>query len=63
MTAKALQLLSEFATLTPTDQHAVAVQILRVTSEDCDVTEAYLDELADDLFSAYDTEEAANASS
>ena len=63
MTATAQKLLAEFDALPPADRQQVAVEILRRTSEPGDLPEAALDELAAELFRAYDAEEAARAQS
>ncbi|MCI0377363.1 MAG: hypothetical protein L0215_07145 [Gemmataceae bacterium] len=61
MSKAAQDLLSAFDALPPVDQHEVAVMILRRTAATEDIPEAALHELADELFRAYDAEEAARA--
>jgi hypothetical protein len=61
MTKAAQELLSAFDALPPTEQHEVAVVILRRTASKEDISEIALNELADELFCGYDAEEAADA--
>jgi hypothetical protein len=63
MTATARELLAAFETLSPTEKHQVAAEILRRSAPDDDLPEAALAELADELFRSYDAEEAARADS
>jgi hypothetical protein len=56
-------LLAAFDALPPKDQQQVAAEILRRNWPDGDLTDAALDEIADELFRAYDAEEAARAES
>ena len=61
MTKAAHDLLTAFDALSPSEQHDVAVAILRRIAATEDIPEAALHELADELFRAYDAEEAAHA--
>lgn len=61
MTEAARKLLRAFEALPPADQHQVTAEILRRSSASGELSEAALDELADELFRAYDAEEAAGA--
>jgi hypothetical protein len=61
MTKAGNDVLTAFDALLPTEQHEVAVVILRRTAAAEDVSEAALHELADELFRSYDAEEAARA--
>jgi hypothetical protein len=61
MTKAAQDLLSAFDALPPTEQHEVAVVILRRAAAKEDISEIALRELADELFCGYDAEEAADA--
>jgi hypothetical protein len=54
-------LLADFDALPPDDQQQVAVEILRRTADAGDLPEMALDELAAELFRAYDAEEATRA--
>lgn len=61
MSTTAQVLLEAFDALPPSVQHEVAVAILRRTAAAAqDIPETALHELADDLFQAYDAEEAAH---
>jgi hypothetical protein len=57
------ELLRVFDSLSPTEQHEVAVEILRRCTPDGDLPDTALDELAAELFRAYDAEEADRAAS
>jgi hypothetical protein len=59
MTEPACDLLRAFDTLSPAEQQQVAAEILRRTAAADDLSDAAFDELAADLFRAYDAEEAA----
>ena len=61
MTATARNLLAVFDALPPDEQHQLATEILRRTAGKGDLPEAALDELAGELFRAYDAEEAGRA--
>ncbi len=61
MTTAAQDLLRVFDALPAAVQHEVAVAIIRRTAATDDIPEAALHELADELFRAYDEEEAAGA--
>jgi hypothetical protein len=61
MTTAAQSLLTAFDALSPTEQQQVATEIMRRCAGTDDLPEAAMNELADDLFRAYDAEEAARA--
>ena len=61
MTASVQDLLAAFDALPPAEQHQVAVEILRRWVGSGEMPEAAYDELAAELFRAYDAEEAADA--
>ena len=63
MTATAQKLLAAFDALQPDDQQQVAAEILRRTAGAGDLPDTGLDELAAELFRAYDAEEGARADS
>jgi hypothetical protein len=63
MTTAACDVLQAFNSLSPTDQHQVAVEILRREAATGDLSEAALHDLAVELFRGYDAEEAARADS
>lgn len=58
MTTAASDLLATFNSLSPTEQHEVAAEILRRTADRGDLPAAALDELAAEVFRSYDAEEA-----
>jgi hypothetical protein len=58
LSAAARDLLTAFDALSPEEQHQVAAEILRRTSAPDDLHDAAFDELAAELFRAYDAEEA-----
>jgi hypothetical protein len=51
------QLLNAFDSLAPAEQHLVAVEILRRSASTAELTNADFDELAIEVFQAYDAEE------
>jgi hypothetical protein len=59
MTEAVRNLLRTFDALTPAEQQLAAAEILRRSTPDGGLSEAALDELADELFRGYDAEEAA----
>ncbi len=59
MTAKALDVLAAFDALSNAEKQQVAAEILRRSTVEGDLPEAALQELAAELFSGYDAEEAA----
>jgi hypothetical protein len=61
MTVTAKKLLAQFDALPLADQQQVAVEILRRTAQAGDLPDTALDELAAELFRAYDAEEADRA--
>jgi hypothetical protein len=61
MTEAVRDLLRVFESLSPAEQHEVATEILRRCTADGPLPDAALDELAAELFRAYDAEEAARA--
>jgi hypothetical protein len=61
MTASVQEVLAAFDALPPGEQQQVAAEILRRTMPDGDLPDAAFDELAGELFRAYDAEEAADA--
>ena len=61
MTTTARKLLADFDALPLDDQQQVAVEILRRTADAGNLPEMAPDELAAELFRAYDAEEAARA--
>jgi hypothetical protein len=61
MTVIAQKLLAEFDALPPEEQQQVAAEILRRTAEADDLPEVAFDELAAELFRAYEAEESARA--
>ena len=61
MTEAVRDLLRAFKALPPAEQHELAAEILRRWAPDGDLPAAALDELAADLFRAYDAEESAGA--
>ena len=61
MTATAQNLLAAFDALSPDEQQQVAAEILRRTAGTGDLPEAALDELAAELFRAYEAKEAGRA--
>jgi len=63
MSQTAHDLLRTFDSLPATEQHAVAVEILRRYSASGDLPDAAFDELAAELFHGYDAEEAGRAAS
>ena len=62
MTKAAERIIAEFEALSPQEQHEVAVEVLRRSAGDDELTNATLDQLADELFLAYETEESGRAS-
>ena len=63
MSEAAESILTAFDELAPSEQHRVAIEILRRSAASDELSEATLTELADELFRSYDAEEAANADS
>ena len=63
MTATARKLLATFEKLPPEEKHEVAAEILRRTAGSGDLPDSALEELAAELFRAYDAEEAARGES
>ncbi|HOB75897.1 MAG TPA: hypothetical protein PKG54_15385 [Phycisphaerae bacterium] len=61
MSTTGRDLLAAFDALDPVEKQQVAVEILRRSAGVDDLTEKAFDELADELFRAYDDEEAAGA--
>jgi uncharacterized membrane protein len=61
MTTKARDVLKTFETLSPADQQEIAVEILRRRAGTGEISEAAFNELADEVFCAYDAEEDKNA--
>ncbi len=61
MTAIAREVLAAFDALPTVDQQHVAIEIIRRSTSAHELPEAALDELAGELFRAYDAEEAARA--
>lgn len=61
MTALVQKLIQSFESLSLTEKHEAAVEILRRVSEEGDLPEATLTSTADELFCALDDEEAAHA--
>jgi hypothetical protein len=57
MTANARKLLADFDALPPKDQQQVAAEILRRRADTVDLPETALNQLAAELFRAYDAEE------
>lgn len=58
MTATARKVLADFDTLPTEDQQQVFAELLRRRTQEGELPEAALDELADELFRDYDTQEA-----
>lgn len=54
-------MISAFDTLPPTEQHEVAVEILRRSASMDELTIDALDELAAEIFRSYDEEESSRA--
>lgn len=63
MTKAAQVLLNAFVALPATEQHEVAVAILRQATSREDLSEFAFNEIADELFRGYDAEEAAHGES
>jgi hypothetical protein len=63
MTETVRELLRAFDALPPAEQNEMAVEILRRCAADESMSDAALDELADELFRTYDAEEDARAAS
>lgn len=61
MTATAHDKLVALDALQPADKQQVAVEILRRSAGEADLSDATLDDLAAELFQSYDAEEAASA--
>jgi hypothetical protein len=61
MTQAGRHVLTAFEALSPVEQSQVAAEILRRTATSSGLSDAALHELADELFRAYDAEEAARA--
>jgi hypothetical protein len=61
MTATAHDVLTAFEALPPAERQEVAAEILRRSAGTGDLSEAALDELADEVFRAYDAQEAKSA--
>ena len=61
MSTTARKLLSEFESLGPADQRELATEILRRSTGVGDVPDAGFDELAAELFRAYEAEESGGA--
>ncbi len=61
MTEAVRDLLRVFNSLSPAEQHEAAAEILRRWTPDGGLPDAALDELAAELFRAYEAEEAARA--
>ena len=61
MTANARELIAAFDALPPSERQQVAAEILRRSAATNDLSEAGLDELADELFRGYDAEETKRA--
>ncbi|MEX0715715.1 MAG: hypothetical protein WD066_03975 [Planctomycetaceae bacterium] len=61
MTSAAIDLLSAFERLSPSEKQEVTAEILRRSPLPGELSDAALHELADELFQAYDAEEAADA--
>jgi hypothetical protein len=61
MTTSARDVLAAFDTLSPAEQQQVAVEILRRSAGAGELPDAAFDELAAELFRAYDAEETGRA--
>ena len=61
MTATVRDVLKAFEALPPAERHEVAAEILHRSAGSGDLSQAALDELADEVFRSYDAEEASGA--
>ena len=63
MTQAAQRIIAEFEALSPQEQHEVAVEVLRRSAGEDELTDGTLDQLADELFLSCEAEESAQDAS